>query len=233
MGVKVRVFAAVFATSLLFAGAASATPITVSNPSFEILVGGGSALPLACAGAGCTYSNGPGAIPGWINVAASGAFQPGPASNGYFNFLPHGPTTAYSNEATSPISQIVGTAVAGVTYTLLVDVGIRNDVFVSTPGLAQLTIGGVPVATGLGLAPAAGDWSTFTATYLATPADNGMALGILLFNPGIAGSQGNFDNVRLSDDTIGPAVVPEPATLLLLGIGLAGARAARYRMRRG
>ncbi len=53
--------------------------------------------------------------------------------------------------------------------------------------------------------------------------DIGSALGIWLVNDG--GNQVNWDNVRLTaDDRYSgePAVTPEPATIALLGIGLAG-----------
>ena len=106
------------------ASAAWAAPITVNNPSFEILPAGG--LPFGC-GTGCSFSGG--SIPGWSTSGTGlGQFQPGVHLGNLtlFNSLSDGPTSAYSNSG--PISQTVGATVqAGVIYTLLVDIGDRND----------------------------------------------------------------------------------------------------------
>ena len=63
--------------------------------------------------------------------------------------------------------------------------------------------------------PTAGNWSTFTATFTGTLAEVGDPITIELLT---SGAQGNFDNVRWSDNL--RATVPEPPSLLLLGIGL-------------
>ena len=66
---------------------------------------------------------------------------------------------------------------------------------------------------------AAGNWSTYTATYTATSGDAGKAIEILLNSGGV---QGDFDNVVLS-------AVPEASTWCMLLIGFAGVGFVAYR----
>jgi hypothetical protein len=204
-------FLSVATLGLLFALAAAASPIFVSNFSFETLPVGG--LPNGCGG-GCAFSTG--AIPGWSGSNAnSGQFQPGVQVSNFsvFNSVPDGITVAYSNSPTL-FQTVIPTVQLGVTYTLLVDLGHRKDTaFLSS---ADLLINGV-TTTATGVAPTAGNWATFTATYVGLLADVGKSITIELRT---AGAQGDFDNVRLSDST--QAGVPEPASVTLLGLALAG-----------
>lgn len=206
-------FAILLAAACFSVSEASATAITVNNASFETLPGGG--LPIPC-GTACSYSID--LIPGWTNSGFSGQFQPGaPATTAYFNSVPDGITVAYTNGPM--IDQVVGTTVHnGVTYTLTVDLGSRNDSgFGSSAGLF---IGGNFYAA-TGTVPTAGNWSTYTATFTGTAATAGDAIDIQLL---MTGAQGDFDNVKLSDDTspTGSSVVPEPSSLSLLALGLCG-----------
>src|SRR5437868_2658413 len=119
-------FAALLVGWALSAATAGAVVITVNNASFETLPALG--LPNAC-GLSCFYSDD--AIPGWTSGINSGQFQPGTQAGNisFFNTLSSDGTItgAYSNSGTV-ISQTVGTTVqAGVVYTLLVDLGQRND----------------------------------------------------------------------------------------------------------
>jgi len=207
-----------------------AATISVANASFETLPSAG--LPTTCSvPTGCSYSNAsiPGQeIPGWAMSATglTGQLQPGPSSGNtaFFDTVPDGLTIAYTNDGT--ISQTVGATVElGLTYTLLVDVGLRNDC--CTFGAVNLIIGGTRIAA-TGTSPAAGQFSTFTATYTGLAGDVGKSIGIEL---SAVGEQGDFDNVRLSDD----ANVPEPGSMILVGLGLAAtlAVASKRRHRRG
>jgi hypothetical protein len=191
----------------LVAGSALANPITVSNFSFEQIFG--SSLPIAGCGPGCSY--GGGAIPGWTSsLGTSGQFQPGPSPSIYFNSLTDGNTVAWGNSG-GTISQTVAPVVqVGVTYTLLVDLGRRADPTYAFTGVASLLVNGVSY-TATGVAPTPGNWSTFTATYIGTAADAGKPIAIQLTS---SGSQGEFDNVRLSDS------VPEPGVTGMIGAGL-------------
>jgi PEP-CTERM motif len=200
-----RVGLPVLVLTIILAANSYASPILVSNFSFETLPLGG--LPFSC-GTNCSFSSG--LITGWTVVGTAGQFQPGPpATTAYFNSVPDGVTVAYDNNGS--ISQTVAPLVQlGVIYTLQVDVGVRKDV--GNPGTEALVINGnTYFATGVPATP--GGWSTFTATYTGTAADVGKAITIQLSS---TGAQGDWDNVRLSDSTN----VPEPASGLLMGLAL-------------
>ncbi len=206
----------------LVAAPAFASPITVSNFSFETLPAGG--LPFGC-GAGCNYSIDP--IPGWTAsggaVGASGQWQPGSPANGYYTSLSLGPTQAFANGGI--LSQTVAPlVVAGAVYTLTVDVGRRADM--AFTGTIALLIDGTSY-TGLPLTPpASGTFGAYMVTYVGTAADASRPITIQLRSDGV---QGNFDNVRLDVGLLEP--VPEPgSSLLLLSIGLVGLRACRKRL---
>jgi hypothetical protein len=202
--------------AVVFASSGLAGPIAVTNPSFETPGPGG--LPHVC-GVNCSYST-DGIVPGWSASANSGLFQPGPpATTAFFNSVPDGITVAYSN--VGDITQTTAATVQlGVTYTLLVDVGVRGDNQPAT-GVEYLVIGGpagtLVQATGVLGAPNCGCWTTFTATYTGLAADVGKSIGIDLRSNGV---QGDWDNVRLNASAV--AGIPEPASLSLIVAGLVG-----------
>ena len=200
------------ALALTWAAPAMAGSIAVANASFETPPAGG--YPYGC-GAACDYSYGD-PIPGWTSAGQFGQFQPGPpATLAYFNYVPDGVTVAYSNGGT--ISQTVGaTAVAGVTYTLNVDVGFRHDY--PDLGTVALMVGGNTIFANGASPQGSGTWADWTASYTATGADAGGPISIVLTS---GGAQSDWDNVRLTS-----GAVPEPATWAMMLVGFGGLGAA-------
>src|SRR5262249_15929032 len=123
-----------------------------------------------------------------------------------------GATFAYAEDG--GITQTTAATVQlGVTYTLLVDIGLRKDR--SFIGRANLVIGGTTFIPATGVTPVSGGWSTFTATYLGLAGDVGKTIGIALY----PAQQRDYDNVRLSN-SLAAAPAPEPSTWFLIAAGL-------------
>lgn len=201
--------------SAFFVSAGLADQILVNNPSFETQPESGQ---VSC-GVGCEYDIGP--IPGWSNSGTSGQFQPNPTGT-YFNYIPDGQIVAYTNDGT--ISQTVGATVqSGKTYYLSVFLGTRADYKVFDSSIDLLINGNT--YTGVGVTPAPGNWSVFTATYVAKPSDVGDSITIELKTAGVLWEQGAFDNVTLT-------VSPEPAYIGIIAIALLGFAVHRQRKQR-
>lgn len=191
----------------------AADSINVVNASFETLPAGGLNITSGCgSNAGCAYDDNL-AIAGWTATGsgdfAFGQLQLGPQVQdyAYVNYIPDGITLAYVNNG-SIFQTVNDTAIAGVTYTLDVDLDFRKDGLTET-GSAFLDVGGNQVeATGTPASP--GNRATYTATYTATSGDAGDAITIVLAASGL---QADFDNVQLSDDL---SIAPEPSTFELL-----------------
>jgi hypothetical protein len=213
---------AVWMSLMAAASGASAAVIPVVNGSFETLPAGG--LPNGGCGAGCSYSiNDP--VPGWSGTASFGQFRPGPASGNlaFFNSVPDGLTVAYSNGG-SLAQTVAAAAVTGVTYTLSVDIGYRNDI--PDNGTVELVVGSNHIANPILSPPQlSGNWVTDTIVYTAIGADAGAPISLVLSSPG---AQGDWDNVRLSDNA---TAIPEPMGLALLGTALAALSVLRRRAR--
>jgi len=200
----------VFLGAFLLAAVCQATPILINNFSFELYPATG----LHPCGSGCTYEFG--TVPDWtVTGAQTGEQQLGaPTNTAHFNSVADGPTMAFSNGGS--LSQIVGATVQlGTTYTLTVEVGARKTT--ADTGTEALVINGnTYLATGT-LVQHLGNWSAFTVTYVGTSADAGHSIEVLLSSSGL---QANWDAVTLDAEAPVVSGVPEPATSLLVGLGL-------------
>jgi hypothetical protein len=199
----------------LVSNSAGAGTITVNNPSFETLPAGYNLFNFPYFANVATDPNYN--IPGWTATTNAGALgyaagQQWPGCCSYISPPPVGPDIAFLSEG--KISQTVGqTAVQGVTYTLQVDVGFRTDL--TNDGTVALVVGSNTIyATGTSNQHS-GNWYNWTAIYTATAADAGQSISIVLSNPTIGGDQGDYDNVRLTDNA-----TPLPAALPLFATGL-------------
>jgi PEP-CTERM motif len=129
-------------------------------------------------------------------------------------------------------SQIVApTAVAGVTYTLDVDLGFATDAV--DKALVSIVIGNDHSALATPLASddkteaqmqETGNWYDFETSYTATAADAGHSIEILLSSLNNGQGFAYFADVRLTDSlvTVNPLAAPEPATWAMMLIGFGG-----------
>jgi len=156
--------AAALTLGLVSVASAHASSIAVQNSSFETLPATWATDATPCGGS-CAYSSG--SIPDWSTTGATGQWIVG----GYAGnpSATDGDVLAYSNGGS--IYQTVGTAVAGTTYTLQVDVLHRTDL--PLEGVVELEVGSVIVATAPVVDGGAGTWSDWTAAFTATAADVG------------------------------------------------------------
>jgi PEP-CTERM motif len=151
--------------------------------------------------------------PGWVLGNGGGGILH-PDLSMFPGGAPEGLNVAFSNGGY--FSQTLAAVLELGTYSLMVDVGRRGD---NTPFggyTIQLLAGSVVLAEDNDtLIPPAGTFLTSIITYDATARDPnlGQSLTIVLTSLGV---QTNFDDVRLS-----LASVPEPGSLLTLGIGAA------------
>jgi len=200
---------ATFAVAASVAPLAVADSITVLNPSFESPAVSPGVFSV---GVITDWSVSAGNLPG-------GVFHPVGLTYNDLSDI-DGNQVAYSNGGI--ISQtLTETLQAGMTYTLMVEVGNRADTNFSGY-LIELLAGTTVIASdNNGVAPASGEFLTSTIEYtaMAGDADLGEALSIQLRAFGI---QTNFDNVRLNGVDVdgGTTVIPTPTASLLSLMGL-------------
>ncbi len=197
-----------------------AGPILLTNASFESP---------AQSGPGTAFQ---GSIPGWTVTGVGGAYfpsmPPNPTHDPFgpsVNFVPDGNQVGFAggsgSSGTDSLFQNTGVAViVGTQYSLSVDVGSRltnqGGSFASN-WTVELLAGSTVIGQQSG-SSAVGDGNFNLVTVNATGSGTGN-LGIEFIShafPGAANSQTFFDNVSLN------TVVPEPSSLTLLGISVAG-----------
>ena len=229
---------AVLGAVLCFPVVVSAASITVLNGNFESQ-NTGSPDPLANPGSFIA-----GVITDWNITGSGGAGVYVPTTgngNDYASVaLLNGPTVAYSNGST--ISQSIGKLTAGVTYTLSVVIGQRNNYTEggTTTYSAELydDTASAPLGTfitGTATSPTSlnGLLAAFSYQYTAVAGVDQHNYSIRL---AASNTQFNFDNVMLSDNTtqLNATAVPLPSaawmgSALLTGGCLAAALRSRRR----
>jgi hypothetical protein len=131
----------------------------------------------------------------------------------FYDAFPGGPTDGLQvgfTNSTAPIVQETSEAlVANETYTLRVDIGMRNDFWHMEDYAVRLYAGDMLLAEDPGLlSPEPGTWET-SVVFFETPANHaaiGQPLSIHLVLT--AGIQGDFDNVRLTKGETGTPTLP-------------------------
>ncbi len=167
----------------------------------------------------------PGIAPGWVqgNLDVFGA-QDNPASNDYIasDFNVAGDGGIIDNRLFTPLFSLENGAVARFWLRGAIDPGFFDMVAYgyTDGGSTRLDFLFEEITT------APGEWTQYMITIDPRAGDG--RLGFVHFGPQATSNYVGLDTLRI-DTLRDPAGVPEPATLLIMGLGLAGLAAGRRR----
>ncbi|MEO0487425.1 MAG: VPLPA-CTERM sorting domain-containing protein [Pseudomonadota bacterium] len=198
-----RVIAVLMAFCVAMAGAANAATVTVNNHSFE---------------------NG---TTDWVTGGTVGTFSPAgfPSTGAAFIAGVDGSDVGFSNNG--GFSQVLTDTVAAGEYTLTVAVGDRADTSLPVY-IVRLLAGTTTIADATDPSITSG-WADVVASVTIADGDALIGQNLAIELVGF-GTQVNFDNVRLDFElATGPAPIPLPASVLLLGGAIGGMSLLRRR----
>jgi len=157
-----------------------------------------------------------GGISGWNTIGMVGAWSP---TSIVYTSVPDGNSVAWVHSGS--ISQVLSETLNVGTYDLKIFVG--NRINYDFPGYSvELYAGDNLLATSNSLIPDDGTFALLTLEYLAEAGNSNLGNALKIVLTGL-GHQTNFDKISLDYTSANQdlASVPEPAIILLLGLGLA------------
>ena len=212
---------------LAFAASSQAAPIAITNFGFEDPANAGILNGVAN---GWAVSN---VFGGTWNISGGGFFNTVAPEGSQILFV------GYLGDA-ADVTQtpLAATVQANTTYTLSFFLGRRLDMPLSTYSVSLEANGTTVLASDSTGSPTAGDFISRTIVFNsgASPATFGQPLGIFVHASGFSvngqGAQAEFDAFTLDASPTGLQTVPEPATFVLLGAGIAGIMLSRRRLQK-